>query len=71
LGLDANLQSTTSGTPGNPSGLWDSGVQDSGFMFSHTFPGIVTDLAPGSYTAVVRGVNGTTGVGLVEGYDIP
>src|SRR3982074_3731231 len=30
--------STTSGTPGAPSGLWDSGVQNSGFMFFHTFP---------------------------------
>lgn len=32
---------------------------------------IVTDLAPGSYTAVVRGANGTTGVALVEAYDLP
>ena len=29
--------SSTSGTPGNPDGLWDSGVQNSGFVFSHTF----------------------------------
>jgi hypothetical protein len=27
-------------------------------------------LAPGSYTAIVRGVNNTTGVGLVEAYDL-
>ncbi len=27
-------------------------------------------LAPGSYTAIVRGVNGATGVGLVEIYDL-
>jgi hypothetical protein len=32
---------------------------------------IVTTLSPNSYTAVVRGVNGTTGVALVEAYDIP
>ncbi|MDQ2659579.1 MAG: hypothetical protein M3Y03_04090, partial [Verrucomicrobiota bacterium] len=31
---------------------------------------IVTTLAPGSYTAIVRGVNGTSGVGLVEVYDL-
>jgi hypothetical protein len=31
----------------------------------------VTDLAPGSYTAIVRGVNGTTGIALVEAYGIP
>ena len=32
-----NDHSTTSGTPGNPDGLWDSGVQNSGFTFSYTF----------------------------------
>ncbi len=31
---------------------------------------IVATLNPGSYTAIVRGVNGTAGVGLVEVYDI-
>lgn len=29
--------STTSGSPGVPDGLWDSGVQNSGFTFSQTF----------------------------------
>ena len=29
--------SSTSGTPGHPDGLWDSGVQNSGFVFSQTF----------------------------------
>lgn len=29
---------------------------------------IVRDLLPGSYTAVVRGVNDTTGIALVEIY---
>ena len=32
---------------------------------------IVTTLSPNSYTAIVRGANGTTGVALVEAYDIP
>ncbi|HKP04964.1 MAG TPA: hypothetical protein VJU77_16550 [Chthoniobacterales bacterium] len=32
---------------------------------------LVETLAPGSYTAVVRGNSGTTGVGLVEAYNIP
>jgi hypothetical protein len=27
-------------------------------------------LPPGNYTAIVRGVNNTTGVGLVEVYDL-
>ena len=28
------------------------------------------NLPPGNYTAIVRGVNATTGVGLVEVYDL-
>jgi uncharacterized delta-60 repeat protein len=31
---------------------------------------LVTTLAPGAYTAIVRGVGNTTGVGLVEGYHV-
>jgi autotransporter-associated beta strand protein len=31
---------------------------------------IVATLAPGSYTAVMRGVNNTTGIGVVEVYDL-
>jgi hypothetical protein len=31
---------------------------------------IVQNLAPGNYTAIVRGVNGTTGVAAVEAYDL-
>ena len=31
---------------------------------------IVSTLTPGNYTAVMNGTNGTTGVGLVEGYDL-
>jgi hypothetical protein len=31
---------------------------------------IVRELAPGNYTAIVRGVNNTTGVALVEAYDL-
>jgi len=33
----ASGHSSTSGTPGNPDGQWDSGVQNSGFVFSQTF----------------------------------
>src|SRR6266850_13827 len=29
--------SSTSGTPGHPSGLWDSGILAQGAMFTHTF----------------------------------
>jgi hypothetical protein len=31
---------------------------------------IIADLAPGNYTAIVRGFDNTTGVGLVEVYDL-
>ena len=31
---------------------------------------IIAELPPGNYTAIVRGVNDTTGVGLVEMYDL-
>jgi hypothetical protein len=31
---------------------------------------IIADLPPGNYTAIVRGVNDTTGVALVEVYDL-
>lgn len=33
----ASDHSSTSGTPGHPDGIWDSGVQNSGFVFNHTF----------------------------------
>ena len=33
-------------------------------------PAILTTVAPGNYTAVVSGVSGATGVGLVEVYDL-
>src|SRR5256714_7335377 len=33
-------------------------------------PAIVRTLAPGAYTAVVRGKNNTTGIGLAEVYDV-
>ncbi len=32
-----NSHSSTSGIPGQPDGLWDSGIHNAGFVFSHTF----------------------------------
>ncbi|MGI9086784.1 MAG: hypothetical protein ACR2HH_03425 [Chthoniobacterales bacterium] len=32
---------------------------------------IVATLTPGNYTAIVRGVGGTTGIGLVEVFRLP
>ncbi len=34
---DANTHSTTSGSPGNPSGFWNSGVLNDGATFTHVF----------------------------------
>jgi plastocyanin len=34
--------STTSGSPGMPSGLWDSGIRSPGTAFNHTFPSVGT-----------------------------
>jgi len=34
----AGGHSSTSGTPGLPNGLWDSGILNQGATFSHTFP---------------------------------
>ena len=31
---------------------------------------ILTPLAPGNYTAILRGKNNTTGIGLVEAYSL-
>jgi len=33
-------------------------------------PAILAELPPGNYTAIVRGVSNTTGVALVEVYDL-
>ncbi len=48
-----------------------SEIEASGFQPSNDLESaIVTTLDPGTYTAIVSGKNGTTGVGLVEGYDL-
>ena len=46
-------------------------VQNSGHAPGDPFESaIIADLPAGSYTAIVRGVNNTTGVALVEVYDL-
>ncbi len=35
---DDDTHSTTSGSPGNPSGFWNSGVLNNGATFTHVFP---------------------------------
>ncbi len=46
-------------------------IMNSGFAPSNGLESaIIADLPPGNYTAIMRGVNNTTGVGLVEVYDL-
>jgi hypothetical protein len=55
---------------------WRNGPQEAEIVASTVPPrdaaeaAIVATLNPGSYTAIVRGVNGGTGVGLVEVFDL-
>jgi hypothetical protein len=46
-------------------------IEDSGLAPTHpSESAILVSLAPGSYTAVLRGTNGTTGAAVVEVYDL-
>lgn len=46
-------------------------IQSSGFAPSNYYESaIIATLAPGSYTTTLQGVGGTTGVGVVEVYDL-
>src|SRR5205823_9395595 len=46
-------------------------IRDSGYAPGDVRePAMIVDLPPGNYTAIVRGVNDTTGVALVEAYDL-
>ena len=48
-----------------------SDIQNSGHAPGDpTESAIIANLPPGNYTAIVRGVNSTTGVGLVEVYNL-
>ncbi len=48
-----------------------SDIQNSGHVpTAATESAIIADLQPGNYTAIVNGVNNTTGVALVEVYDL-
>jgi hypothetical protein len=46
-------------------------IQNSGIAPGNSAePAIIATLSPGSYTAIVQGVNNATGVGIVEVYDL-
>jgi hypothetical protein len=47
-------------------------IQQAGFAPSHFLESaIMVTLPPGAYTAIVSGVNGSTGVGIVAVYAVP
>jgi hypothetical protein len=49
-----------------------SDIQNSGYApTAASESAIIANLPPGNYTAIVRGVNNTTGAALVEVYDLP
>jgi hypothetical protein len=84
LGVPGALADTTldlvnsSGTVVRSNNNWkDDPIQRSAIEAAGLAPGhdeeaaLVETVAPGAYTAIVRGSNRTTGVGLVEVYHIP
>lgn len=67
---------TASGAPVGQNDNWATGSQTAEIMNTGVAPAhplesaVIAALAPGNYTAVVRGVDGQTGVALVEVYDL-
>jgi photosystem II stability/assembly factor-like uncharacterized protein len=69
LGSNDNWKVTQIG--GNITGNQFFAIKSSGVAPTHdNEAAIVATLAPGSYTAVLRGANNSTGIGVVEGYDL-
>jgi hypothetical protein len=70
IGSNDNWQTTIIGGVITSSQVSD--IQNSGHAPTDASESaIIADLAPGNYTAVVRGVSNTTGVALAEVYDLP
>jgi N-acetylneuraminic acid mutarotase len=69
IGSNDNWQHTTIGGVTTRNQVVD--IQNSGHAPTNPFESaIIADLPPGNYTAIVSGVNNTSGVGLVEVYDL-
>jgi Fibronectin type III domain len=69
IGMNDNWQTTQIGgviTSDQVAEIQNSGLAPSDPLES----AVIATLAPGSYTAIVQGVNGGTGVGIVEVYDL-
>src|SRR5258708_2409228 len=61
IATNDNWQTNTQASEISSSGLAPSSPLESA---------ILATLQPGNYTAIVRGANNTTGIALVEGYDL-
>ena len=69
IGSNDNWQTTVIG--GIITSNQVSDIQNSGHApTAASESAIIANLPPGNYTAIVRGVNNTTGVALVEVYDL-
>jgi hypothetical protein len=69
IGRNDNWQHTIIGGVITSSQVQD--IQNSGLAPADTSESaIIANLPPGNYTAIVRGVSNTTGVALVEVYDL-
>ena len=67
-----DAQGTKVGANNNWKDSQQSAIQSVGFAPANdTEAALLTDLAPGNYTAIVSGAGGATGVGLVEAYHLP
>ena len=64
--LDGSVIATNDDWTSNRTAIEATGLQPNKDLES----AIVATLDPGAYTAIVSGTNGTTGVGLVEAYDL-
>jgi hypothetical protein len=69
IGMNNDWQTTQIG--GIITGDQVAEIQNSGLAPSDPLePALIATLSPGSYTAIVQGVSGGTGVGIVEVYDL-
>ncbi len=67
-----DAQGTKVGANNNWKDSQQSAIQSVGLAPANdTVAALLTDLAPGNYTAIVSGAGGATGVGLVEAYHLP
>jgi hypothetical protein len=67
-----NAQGTKVGANNNWKDSQQSIIQSAGLAPGNdTESALLTDLAPGNYTAIVSGIGGATGVALVEAYHLP